>query len=220
MGNGLLEVDRLELKIDLHWVLKGVNFHVNGGEIVAIVGENGSGKTMTLRSIAGLEDATATRLEFHGRNINGMEPHNRAKEGLSYCPSEGHVFPRMTVKENLEMGKYLFPEEMNGDFEVVYELFPVLKERSDQAAGKLSGGERQMLALSKSLMTEPDLLLLDEFSLGLAQKIALEFTGKVEEIYKSGVSVLFVEQNLQLAAGLAHRDYHMVEGRIENEGVL
>ena len=118
------------------------------------------------------------------------------------------------------MGKYLYPEEMSRAFEVAYEIFPVLREKADQMAASLSGGERQMLALSKSLMTNPDLLLLDEFSLGLARKIALEFTAKVEEVHETGISVLFVEQNLRLAAGLAHRDYHMVEGRIENKDVL
>lgn len=216
----LLEVEGLELKINLHWVLKNLDFHVEKEEIVAIVGENGSGKTMTLRSLAGLEESSAKRLVFGDRDLQGMPPHERAREGLSYCPSEMSIFPKMTVKENLEMGKYLYPEETSRGVQVAYELFPVLEERNDQQAAKLSGGERHMLALAKSLMVNPELLLLDEFSLGLARKIALEFSDKVREIYRTGVSVLFVEQNLQMAAKLAHRDYYMVEGQIEKKNVL
>jgi len=218
--DSLLEVRELELDIGLHSVLKGVGFQVKKKEIVAIVGENGSGKTMTLRSLAGLEKARAKRLRFNGLDLGGLQPHERVREGLSYCPSEGQLFPKMTVKENLEMGKYLYPEETERGIELACELFPFLKERFGQRAAKLSGGERQMLALSKSLMTNPDLLLLDEFSLGLARKIAVEFSEKVIEVYRSGVSVLFVEQNLQLASGLAQRDYYMVEGRIEEKNVL
>lgn len=216
----LLEVEGLDLKINLHWVLKDLAFHVEEEEIVAIVGENGSGKTMTLRSIAGLEESSAKRLVFGDRDFQGVPPHERAREGLSYCPSEMSIFPKMNVKENLEMGKYLYPEETSRGVQVAYELFPVLKERTDQQAAKLSGGERHMLALGKALMVNPELLLLDEFSLGLARKIALEFSDKVKEIYRTGISVLFVEQNLQLAAKLAHRDYYMVEGRIEKKNVL
>ncbi|MBS3736619.1 ATP-binding cassette domain-containing protein [Candidatus Bipolaricaulota bacterium] len=216
----LLEVEGLELKINLHWVLKNLDFHVEKEEIVAIVGENGSGKTMTLRSLAGLEESSAKRLVFGDRDLQGMPPHERTREGLSYCPSEMSIFPKMTVKENLEMGKYLYPEETSRGVHVAYQLFPVLEGRNDQQAAKLSGGERHMLALAKSLMVNPELLLLDEFSLGLARKIALEFSDKVREIYRTGVSVLFVEQNLGMAAKLAHRDYYMVEGQIEEKNVL
>ncbi len=219
MGS-LLEVEGMDLKIDFHRVLFGLNFKVSKREIVAIVGENGSGKTMTLRSVIGLEETKTENLKFRGRDIGRKPPHARVKEGLSYCPSEAHLFPKMTVKENLEMGKYLYPEETKQGLQNSYQLFPILKDLADQEAAKLSGGEQQMLALSKSLMTNPGLLLLDEFSLGLSRKIALDFSEKVKEIYRSGVSVLFVEQNLQLASELAHRDYYMVEGRIEGEKVL
>lgn len=213
----LLEILGLELKLNGSPVLYGLDFFVEQDEIVGLVGENGSGKTMTLRSIAGLEQPNVDRLEFKGVSLSGLPVHERVERGLSYCPSEDNVFPRMSVLENLEMGSYLFPENVSKGLERVYGLFPALEEREDQRATTLSGGERQMLALGKALMSRPELLLLDEFSLGLSQENAIEFSEKIKEVHASGVSVLFVEQNQALAAKLAERLYRMIEGRITEE---
>lgn len=216
----LLGVEDLELRIDNNQILTDINIKVSEKEIVALVGENGSGKTMTLRSLVGLEDPVAEKMSFKGANLAELPPHERVELGLSYCPSESQLFPQMSVRENLELGKYLYPSQVEEGFTAAFELFPKLKRKSGQKATTLSGGERHMLALGKSLMTNPELLLLDEFSLGLAQEVAIEFSGKVKRIYDSGVSVLFVEQNFQLAAELAQRDYYMVEGEIVEEETL
>ncbi|MBS3824989.1 ATP-binding cassette domain-containing protein [Candidatus Bipolaricaulota bacterium] len=216
----LLEVSGLDLKVDLYRILYDLDFFVGTNEIVAIIGENGSGKTMTLRSIVGLEDATVDKLQFKNDDLDGLPPHKRVEKGLSYCPSEAQLFPEMSVKENLEMGKYLYPEEVDQSTRFAYELFPDLRRLINRQASKLSGGERQMVALSKALMVHPDLLLLDEFSLGLARGITLEFSEKIKEVFNSGTSVLFVEQNIHLAAELAQRDYYMIEGAIEKRNVL
>ncbi|MCF7889885.1 ATP-binding cassette domain-containing protein [Candidatus Bipolaricaulota bacterium] len=215
----MLRVEDLGLRVDRSQILTDINIKVSEREIVALVGENGSGKTMTLRSLAGLERAVADKMNFKGRSLAELPAHDRVKLGLSYCPSESHLFPQMSVRENLELGKYLYPEEVERLGEA-FELFPLLKEKGGQKATTLSGGERHMLALGKSLMTNPELLLLDEFSLGLAQEVVLEFSQKVKKIYDSGVSILFVEQNFQLAAELAQRDYYMAEGRIVDKNVL
>lgn len=216
----LLGVKDLGLRIDNNQILTDIDIKVCEKEIVALVGENGSGKTMTLRSLAGLETPAVEKMSFKGVNLAELPPHDRVKLGLSYCPSESQLFPQMSVRENLELGKYLYPGQIEEGFTTAFELFPKLKKKSGQKATTLSGGERHMLALGKSLMTNPELLLLDEFSLGLSQEIAIEFSGKVKKIYDSGISVLFVEQNFQLAAELAQRDYYMVEGEIVEEETL
>ena len=216
----LLGVEGLGLRAGNNQILTDINIKVLSKEIVALVGENGSGKTMTLRSLAGLEDPVAEKMSFKGANLAELPPHERVELGLSYCPSESQLFPAMSVRENLEMGKYIYSSEVEEGLEAAFELFPLLKKKGGQTATTLSGGERHMLALGKSLMTNPKLLLLDEFSLGLAQEVAIEFSGKVKKIYNSGVSILFVEQNFQLAAELAQRDYYMAEGRIIDKNVL
>lgn len=216
----LLEVSSLRLSLDGSPVLRALDLYVDKGEIVGLVGENGSGKTMTLRSIVGLEQPKADKLLFQGKSLVGVPTHVRVERGLSYCPSEDNVFPRMSVRENLEMGSYLNPASTDEKLSQISGIFPSLEDRMGQKATTLSGGERQMLALGKALMSDPELLLLDEFSLGLSQENAIEFSGRIKDIYASGVSVLFVEQNFHLAAELATRDYYMVEGEIVKRGVL
>jgi len=216
----LLEVEGLELMIDYYRVLEGVELYVEEEEIVALLGENGAGKTMTLRSIAGLEEASSERLALDGKELGDLVPHSRVELGLSYCPSEENVFPGMSVRENLETGKYLYPEELESGIGRAYELFPALKDRQKQLAKELSGGERRMLALGKSLMTNPVLLLLDEFSLGLSREVVFDFVDSVRTINRSGVAILFVEQNFTLAGSLAEREYYMVEGRMTGKDEL
>jgi branched-chain amino acid transport system ATP-binding protein len=210
----LLDVVNLRLDIEGFSVLYGLDLTVDRGEIVGLLGENGSGKTMTLRSIVRLEEARADKLLFGKSSLIGRSTHEIVRLGLSYCPSENNVFPAMSVRENLEMGSYLEPTGIEEKISQVGRLFPSLKTRFDQRATSLSGGERQMLALGKSLMSGPELLLLDEFSLGLSQGKAIEFSDKIKSVHETGVSVLFVEQNLHLASKLAQRDYYMVEGEI------
>lgn len=216
----LLGVEGLGLRVGNNQILTDINIKVLEKEIVALVGENGSGKTMTLRSLAGLETPVADKMDFKGVKLAELPPHDRVKLGLSYCPSESQLFPQMSVRENLELGKYLYSGEVEEGLAAVYDLFPLLEERGAQKATSLSGGERHMLALGKSLMTNPKLLLLDEFSLGLSQRAAIDFSRKVKQVYTSGVSILFVEQNFQLAAELAQRDYYMVGGEIVEEETL
>ncbi|MBS3786689.1 ATP-binding cassette domain-containing protein [Candidatus Bipolaricaulota bacterium] len=218
--NKLLEVSGLRLSLDGSTVLHSLDLHVGKGEIVGLVGENGSGKTMTLRSIVGLEQPKADKLFFKRESLLELPTHKRIERGLGYCPSEDNVFPRMSVRENLEMGSYLNPKSTGNKLRQVSDMFPSLEERMGERATTLSGGERQMLALGKALMSSPEILLLDEFSLGLSQENAIEFSGRIKDIYASGVSVLFVEQNFHLAADLAKRDYYMVEGKIVKRGVL
>lgn len=218
--NELLEVSDLRLSLDGSPVLHSLDLHVGKGEIVGLVGENGAGKTMTLRSIVGLEQPKADKLLFKGESLLELPTHERVDRGLSYCPSEDNVFPRMSVRENLEMGSYLNSKSTGKKLSQVKGIFPSLEERIGQRATTLSGGERQMLALGKALMSSPEMLLLDEFSLGLSQENAIEFSGRIKDIHASGVSVLFVEQNFHLAAELANRDYYMVEGEIARRGIL
>ncbi len=201
-------------------ILDGVNLAVSSGEIVALVGENGSGKTMTLRSVAGLEPRASGRIRFMSEDITDLSPERRVRRGISYCPSEGNVFPRMSVRENLATGAALLPGDLDEGIRDVYEMFPSLERLSTRRASSLSGGEQQVLALARAITVSPELLLLDEFSLGLSQVVLSRMAGVVREINASGVTVLFVEQNLRLAADLSDRDYYMYEGRVVDEDVL
>jgi branched-chain amino acid transport system ATP-binding protein len=216
----LLEISDLKLSLAGPPILHGIDLWVGKDEIVGLVGDNGSGKTMTLRSIVGLEEPEAERLLFQETDLLGIPVHRRVELGLSYCPSEDNVFPRMSVRENLEIGSFLKPDQEEEKLDWICSIFPSLESRMGQRATTLSGGERQMLALGKALLSEPELLLLDEFSLGLSQERAIEFTDKIKDIYSSGVSVLFVEQDFHLAAELAQRDYYMVEGQIAERNSL
>jgi len=216
----LLDVVDLKLRLAGSPVLHGVDLWVGENEIVGLVGENGSGKTMTLRSIVGLEEPDATRLLFNGQDVLGVPVHRRVELGLNYCPSENNVFPRMSVRENLEIGSFLRPDKTEGKIDWICSIFPSLRSRMAQRANTLSGGERRMLALGKALLAEPELLLLDEFSLGLSQEKAVDFVDRIKDIYSAGASVLFVEQNFHLAAELAQRDYYMIEGEISEKNSL
>ncbi|MBS3813420.1 ATP-binding cassette domain-containing protein [Candidatus Bipolaricaulota bacterium] len=218
--NEVLEVNDLVLESHAGRILDLVDITVCEDEIVALVGENGSGKTMTLRSIAGLEPGVEGRVALLGTDVSGLAADRRVRMGISYCPSESNVFPKMSVEENLATGKHLFPDRVREGINRGYEYFPSLERLQRQRASSLSGGEQQTLALARAMMTEPTVLLLDEFSLGLAENSLTRFVEALRRLSEEGVAVLFVDQNLRLAADLSSRDYYMYDGRVVEENVL
>lgn len=198
--------------------LRGVDIEVKRGEIVCLIGNNGAGKSTTLMTISGILKPESGDIFFEGRSIKGMAPHNIVRTGISQVPEGRRIFPGLTVKENLEMGAYSSGGDRTSSFEMVYSLFPVLKERHKQRGGTLSGGEQQMLAIGRALMSGPKLLLLDEPSLGLAPIIVIKIFRTIREINGEGVTVLLVEQNARAALKLSHRGYVLENGRIALEG--
>ena len=201
-------------------VLWDLSFQVEEGEMVAMVGSNGAGKTTLLRALSGLLSERRGKIEFNGRRIDPLSPHKIVEAGLGQIPEGGGVFPFMTVMENLKMGAFL-PwnwRRMSENLDLVFELFPDLKERKHQMAGTLSGGERQMLGIGKGLMASPRLLMMDEPSWGLAPKLVLRVFDTIREIKDRGVTILLVEQNVHRALNLASRAYVLENGRIVLEG--
>ncbi|RZS85672.1 amino acid/amide ABC transporter ATP-binding protein 2 (HAAT family) [Pigmentiphaga kullae] len=222
----LLELDNLHVGYGKTAALHGVSLRVQPGETVALIGANGAGKSTTLRAISGLLKPTRGSIRFNGRDIGGMAPDRIVGLGIAQSPEERHVWPSMTVYENLVLGAYLCRSQATVQQRVakVYERFPRLKERHQQLAGTLSGGEQQMLAIGRALMSEPVLLLLDEPSLGLSPKMADEVFDVVREISRQGVTVLLVEQNVHNALTAASRAYVFETGRVvaerESAGLL
>ena len=199
--------------------LKGVSLEVRQGEIVALIGANGAGKSTTLMSISGITGLQAGTIAFDGRAITGLPSHEIVGLGICQVPEGRHIFPRMTVRENLEMGAFLEDTRRLGeDMARVFAMFPVLEERNRQLGGTLSGGEQQMLAIGRALMSRPKLLLLDEPSLGLAPIIVSRIFKIIEEINRQGTTILLVEQNAKAALRLASRAYVMESGRIVMQG--
>lgn len=212
--------------------LKGINIKVKHGEIVCLIGSNGAGKSTTLMTISGILKPLSGDILFEGKSIRGISPHRIVEMGISQVPEGRRIFPKLTVKENLEMGGYpvvsaqlsVFRklktnnQQLNIQIEKVFELFPVLKERHKQLGGTLSGGEQQMLAIGRSLMSNPKLLLLDEPSLGLAPILVSKIFKTIKEINREGVTVLLVEQNARAALKLSNRGYVLESGRIALEG--
>jgi branched-chain amino acid transport system ATP-binding protein len=192
-----------------------VDLEVNKGEIVTIIGANGAGKTTTLRTISGLLRPRMGSVEFQGEDLTGVKPHIITARGISHVPEGRGIFANLTVHDNLELGGYLRKDKIQqAEYERVYTLFPVLKERIKQNAGTLSGGEQQMLAISRALMARPTLLLLDEPSLGLAPQMVQTIFRVIREINAEGTTILLVEQNAHMALVTAHRGYVMETGRI------
>ncbi len=199
--------------------LKGVSLRVDQGEIVALIGANGAGKSTTLMAVSGVVPLRGGAIAYEGGTLSGLPPHVIVEKGVSQVPEGRRIFSRMTVRENLEMGAFLRdPKMLDHDVERVYGLFPVLAERRKQAGGTLSGGEQQMLAIGRALMSRPRLLLLDEPSLGLAPIIVSRIFRIIEEINRQGTTILLVEQNAKAALRLANRAYVMESGRIVMEG--
>jgi branched-chain amino acid transport system ATP-binding protein len=217
----LLEIKDLKVAYGKIQAVKGISLHINAGEIVTLVGANGAGKTTLLKTISGLLKPSAGVINFEGKDIQGIDPHNRVLEGLCQAPEGRGIFPGMTVLENLEMGKYArkdWKNELKEDLDRIYTLFPRLKERQSQAGGTLSGGEQQMLSIGRALMSRPRLLLLDEPSMGLAPKFIQQIFNIIREIQTQGVSILLVEQNAAQALSCANRAYILETGNIVKEG--
>jgi branched-chain amino acid transport system ATP-binding protein len=200
--------------------VKGIQLHVDEGELVTLIGANGAGKTTALKAISGLLKPTAGDILYQGQSIVGVAPHRISQKGLALVPEGRGVFPGLTIEENLAMGAYCRNDKAGiaGDMEIAYQRFPRLKERAKQTAGTLSGGEQQMLAISRALMSRPKLLLLDEPSMGLAPIMVQKIFSVVREVAASGVTILLIEQNAKLALQVSHRAYVMDGGVISFEG--
>jgi len=201
-------------------VIKDINFKIEPGEIVAIIGPNGAGKSTFLKSIFNLAEVYSGRIYFKDKDITDFETHELIYYGISYVPQGRLVFSNMTVLENLEMGAFIFNDKdlIKNNLEHVYREFPVLKRKKDELAGNLSGGEQQMLAIARALMQSPELLLLDEPSLGLAPKVVSEIFEKVLKLKSEGISIIIVEQNAKKAVEIADRTYIFEDGKIALEG--
>ena len=215
-----LEIKDLHVHYDKIEAIKGISVVVNEGEIVTLIGANGAGKTTTLKTISGLRKVSSGAILFDGQDISKVPAHERVDLGISQAPEGRGIFPGMTVLENLEMGKFHRKNrkaEMNEDLDNIYTLFPRLKERSSQAGGTLSGGEQQMLAIGRALMSRPKVLLLDEPSMGLAPLMIANIFRIITQINKQGVTILLVEQNAQQALTHAHRAYVLETGLVTKE---
>jgi branched-chain amino acid transport system ATP-binding protein len=211
----LLEVADIHAYYGAIEALKGVSLTVDEGEAVTLIGSNGAGKSTTLRAISGLTPPSAGRITFAGQDITRVPAHEIVSLGIALSPEGRHCFPRMTVRENLELGAYRRRGPgIAEDYERVYELFPVLKEREKQKAGTMSGGEQQMLAIGRALMARPRLLMLDEPSLGIAPLLVQRIYRTIGEINSSGVTILLVEQNANYALDAASRGYVLETGRV------
>jgi branched-chain amino acid transport system ATP-binding protein len=215
----LLEVDGIDASYGRIRALQGVSLHVNEGEIVTLIGGNGAGKTTTLRAISGLVKPTKGAIRFAGEDVSRDTPDRIVRRGIGHSPEGRRVFARMTVRENLELGAYTRTSktEIASDFERVLEIFPRLKERIAQKSGTLSGGEQQMLAMARALMSRPKLLMLDEPSLGLSPILVQTIFGVIREINARGTTVLLIEQNARQALGIASRGYVLEVGKIVHE---
>ena len=211
----LLSVRDLEVSYGTIPALHGVTLEVAQGEIVTLIGANGAGKTTTLRTISGLLKPKVGEVTFNGKNITGVKPHIVTAMGVSHVPEGRGIFANLTVSDNLELGAYLRKDKIQQrEYDRIFSLFPVLKERIKQSAGTLSGGEQQMLAISRALMSKPQVLLLDEPSLGLAPQMVQTIFRVIKEINAEGTTILLVEQNAHMALVTAHRGYVMETGRI------
>ena len=216
----MLEVCDVSTPYDITQALWDICIEVNESEIVALIGSNGAGKTELLNAISGVRPPVSGTVEFLGKRIDGLPPHAIVELGISHVPEGGKVFPEMTVYENLEMGAYPFHawNQKEQTLEQVYHVFPILKERAKQLARTLSGGERQMLAIGRGLMSRPKLCLLDEPSYGLAPKLVSEIFRIIKELRDQGITVLLIEQNVRHSLETADRGYVLENGRICLEG--
>lgn len=215
----MLSIQHLSVHYGMIQAVHDVSFEVNQGEIVSLIGANGAGKTTILRTISGLIRPSKGEIVFEGKTINREQPQKIVASGISQVPEGRHVFSGLSVQENLEMGAFLRKDKkLKKDYEQVFKKFPVLKERVNQDAATLSGGEQQMLAMGRALMSKPKLLLLDEPSMGLAPIFIKEIFSIIQEIKSQGTTVLLIEQNAKMALSIADRGYVLETGRIVLEG--
>ena len=216
----MLKVNDLSVHYGVIQAVRGISLEVNEGEIVTLIGANGAGKTTALRTISGLVKPSSGTIEFEGKPIQKVSPQKIVTHGISQVPEGRHVFPGLTVQENLEMGAFLRKdnEGIKKSFSEIYERFPILKERKNQDASTLSGGEQQMLAMGRALMSKPRLLLFDEPSMGLAPIFIKEIFNIIQEIQQQGTTVLLIEQNAKMALSIADRGYVIETGKIVLQG--
>ncbi|MGE5578966.1 MAG: ABC transporter ATP-binding protein [Bacillota bacterium] len=218
MPEAVLSIEDLRVNYGGIEAVKGISFEVPKGDIVTLIGANGAGKSTTLRTIAGLVKPRSGRVKFLGQDITGKDPTSIVRRGITMVPEGRRVFPNLTVLENLRVGAYVRNDDLSEDIKWVYELFPRLKERSWQVAGTLSGGEQQMLAVGRALMSRPKLMMMDEPSLGLAPLIVQDIFSIIREINKQGVTILLIEQNANMALKTAKTGYVLETGRITLSG--
>ena len=216
----MLKVNGINVYYGTIHALKGLDFQVEQGEIVTLIGANGAGKTTTLRTISGLMRPKSGEILFQGENIIRKSPNLIVQSGLSHVPEGRRIFANLTVMENLEMGAFIRKDkqELKKDYDIVFARFPRLEERKKQLSGTLSGGEQQMLAMGRALMARPKILLLDEPSMGLAPLFVKEIFSIIQDINRTGTTVLLVEQNANMALSIAHRAYVLETGRITLSG--
>jgi len=214
----MLKIDDINVYYGAIHAIKGVSFEVSEGEIVTLIGANGAGKSTTLNTISGLLRSKTGSIEFMGENISAVAPHKIVQHGLAQVPEGRRIFLQMTVQENLEMGAFTQSGDLSDDLERVFEHFPRLKERRRQIGGTLSGGEQQMLAMGRALMSHPKLLMLDEPSMGLAPILVEQIFEIISRLHETGTTILLVEQNAQMALSVADRAYVMETGAITLSG--
>jgi branched-chain amino acid transport system ATP-binding protein len=213
-GAHLLELEGITVRYGNIEAVRDVSLHVDAGEIVTLIGGNGAGKTTTLKTISGVRRAARGKIRLEGKSIERLRADEIVARGISQSPEGRHIFPLMSVRENLEMGAFQRRGDVSNDLDHVFELFPVLKERLNQAGGTLSGGEQQMLAIGRALMAEPKILLLDEPSMGLAPQLVERIFEIIRRINDQGTTILLIEQNAQMALQTANRGYVIESGEI------
>ena len=215
----MLKVNNLKVNFGGIEAVKGISFEVKEGEIVTLIGSNGAGKSTTLRTISGIVKPTSGSIEFEGVDITKINSSDIVKMGITLCPEGRRVFPDMTVLENIRIGAYLRSDDLTNDIERCYKFFPILREIKKQLAGTLSGGEQQMLAVARSLMSRPKIMMLDEPSLGLAPLVVQDIFKIIQEINNEGVTILLIEQNANMALRIANKAYVLETGKITMEGL-